>query len=89
MHATAGYSAAVLSASRSPNPEAPAEDQLVYLNIWHKDHADIARQSTNSYHYIVPDSGHGIPFDRPDVVIDSIRRVVGSIRTRTNLIPPK
>jgi pimeloyl-ACP methyl ester carboxylesterase len=78
---------AVLSASRSPHPEAPAEDQLVAVNLQHKLHAAIASQSENSFHYMV-DSGHGIPYERPDVVIDSIRRVVESVRNNTKLTPP-
>lgn len=80
---------AILSASRSPNPDAPAEDQSIYLNIFHEEHASIARQSANSYHYIVPDSGHAIAFEKPDTVIDSIRRVVGAVRTNTKLMPPE
>ncbi len=80
---------AVLSASRSPNPEVSTEDQSVYLNVFHEEHAAIARQSVNSYHYIVPDSGHAIAFEKPDAVIDSIRRVVESVRTKTKLTSPK
>ncbi|MBN1905133.1 MAG: alpha/beta hydrolase [Deltaproteobacteria bacterium] len=80
---------AILSASRSPNPDAPAEDQLIYLNIFHEEHEAIARQSANSYHYIVPDSGHAIASEKPDAVIDSIRRVVGAVRTNTKLMPPE
>jgi pimeloyl-ACP methyl ester carboxylesterase len=78
---------AVLSASRSPQPRAPAEDQLVVVNLRHKLHAAIASQSNNSFQYIV-DSGHNIPGDQPASVIDSIRRVVESVRNKTKLIPP-
>ena len=78
---------AVLSATGSPHPRAPAEDQLVAVNLQHKLHALIAGQSNNSFHYIV-DSGHNITFDQPDVVIDSIRRVMESVRNHTKLTPP-
>jgi pimeloyl-ACP methyl ester carboxylesterase len=39
-------------------------------------HADLAAQSTNSRHTVVPDAGHEIHLFRPDVVIDAIREVV-------------
>jgi len=79
---------AVLSSSRSRWPEAPPDDQLTAINISHKLQAELAGQSTNSYHYIVPDCGHAIFFEQPAVVIDSILRVVESVRNKTELIPP-
>lgn len=79
---------AVLSSSRSRWPEAPPDDQLTAINISHKLQAELAGQSTNSYQYIVPDCGHAIFFEKPDVVVDSIRRVVESVRNHTKLTAP-
>jgi pimeloyl-ACP methyl ester carboxylesterase len=78
---------AVLSATGSPQPGTTVEDQLVAVNLMHRLHAEIASQSNNSFHYIV-DSGHDIATDQPDAVIDSIRRVVESVRNKTKLVPP-
>ena len=79
---------AVLSSSRSRWPEAPPDDQLTAINISHKLQAELAAQSTNSYQYIVPDCGHAIFFEKPDAVVDFIRRVVESVRNHTKLTAP-
>ncbi len=75
-----------------PNIEDPRmskEDHMKLLKAWTKHQAQLARQSTNSYHLAVPDSGHGIHEDQPTVVIDAIRRVVESVRTQTKLVTPE
>lgn len=47
---------------------------------WLELHNDEASWSSNSRHEIVNDAGHYIQFDRPDVVIDSVRWVVEQVR---------
>jgi pimeloyl-ACP methyl ester carboxylesterase len=42
----------------------------------------IARRSTHGKHTIVPDSGHWIHLDQPQVVIDTIREMVDLVRTQ-------
>lgn len=79
---------AALSASKFDDLKIPAEDQVAAKNIHIKLLADLARQSFNSFYYVVPDSGHANQFERPDVVIDSIRRVVEAVRTQTKLTSP-
>ncbi len=79
---------AVLSASKSRWPDAPPDDQLTALNISHKLQGELAGQSSNSYHYIVPDCGHAIFFEKPAAVTDAIRRVVESVRNHTRLTAP-
>jgi pimeloyl-ACP methyl ester carboxylesterase len=43
-------------------------------------HLDLARRSRRGEHLVADGSGHWIPLDRPDVVIDAIRRLVDLVR---------
>ena len=42
----------------------------------------IAGRSPQGKHIVVPDSGHWIHLDQPQVVIDTIREMVELVRTR-------
>lgn len=44
-------------------------------------HDEVASWSSQSQHQLVPDAGHYIQYDRPDIVIEAIRSVVNSVRT--------
>jgi pimeloyl-ACP methyl ester carboxylesterase len=48
-------------------------------------HAALARQSTNSRHTVVPNSGHEIHLFEPAAVILAIQDVAGAIRTNSQL----
>ena len=48
---------------------------------WKAMHDDEASWSTRSEHIVVDDASHYIQYDRPDVVIDAVRRVVDRVRT--------
>jgi pimeloyl-ACP methyl ester carboxylesterase len=47
---------------------------------WMKVQNDLASLSSNSQHIIASNSGHGIPQDQPELVIDAIRHVVEAVR---------
>jgi len=53
-----------------------------YREIWKEMHAEEASWSSNSRHQLVADAGHYIQFDRPDIVIDAVKSVVGKVRAR-------
>ncbi|MBN1359331.1 MAG: alpha/beta hydrolase [Sedimentisphaerales bacterium] len=82
---------AVLSASKWDVgiDEIPPEDATVALRVWTECQAEIASQSGNSFHLVVPDSSHAILNNQPDVVVDAIRRVVESVRSQTKLVAPE
>ena len=44
---------------------------------------DLARFSSNSTYVIAQGSGHGVPQQRPDVVVAGIRKLVEEVRTKT------
>jgi pimeloyl-ACP methyl ester carboxylesterase len=46
--------------------------------LWMELHDDLARLSTKGINRVVPNAGHYIQFDRPDVVIDAVREVVSA-----------
>ena len=48
---------------------------------WKAMHDDEATWSTRSEHRVIEDASHYIQYDRPDVVIDAVRRVVERVRT--------
>jgi len=50
--------------------------------IWKKLHDDEASWSSVSRHQVVPDSGHFIQFDRPDLVTAAVLSVVDSVRQK-------
>jgi pimeloyl-ACP methyl ester carboxylesterase len=80
---------AVLSASEWTVFELTAEDTEAALDAWIRCQAEFAKRSTNSFHLVVPDSGHEISNYQPAVVIDAIRRVVESVRNQTKLVAPE
>ena len=44
--------------------------------------ARLAARSTRGRHIVAEGSGHWIPLDRPDVVVDAVREVVDAARER-------
>jgi pimeloyl-ACP methyl ester carboxylesterase len=44
--------------------------------IWNQMHDEIAAMSTHGVNEIVPRTGHLIPYDRPEIVIDAIRQAL-------------
>ena len=44
--------------------------------------AELAGRSTRGRHVLAPNSGHWVPLDAPEVVVDAIGKLVGEIRAR-------
>lgn len=57
-----------------------ASDGARFKQEWKILHAEQAALSTRGRQQIVPDAGHYIQIDRPDVVIAAVREVVGEVR---------
>ena len=47
-------------------------------------HKELVALSPNGTHITAEDSGHGIQYDRPDLVVSAVRQVVESARIRVN-----
>lgn len=73
-----------MTRGRLPEPTGdPAIDRAAadYQRVWmHELQAQLARLSTRGRQVIVGSSGHGIPEEAPDAVIDAIRGVVAQVR---------
>lgn len=54
-----------------------------YKDIWKQMHDEEASWSLSSQHQLVPDAGHYIQYDRPDLVVAAVLSVVNSVRTRS------
>lgn len=58
------------------------EQGIRYKEIWKQMHDEEASWSSASRHQLVPDAGHYIQFDRPDIVVGAVQRVVDDLRAR-------
>jgi pimeloyl-ACP methyl ester carboxylesterase len=66
--------------SDKPEPGLP-EDLVKPINdAWQQMQTELARLSARSTHEIARNSGHYIQIDRPDVVIDAVRKIVDEAR---------
>jgi pimeloyl-ACP methyl ester carboxylesterase len=71
----------VLSAGRRVRPEwRSLELHERWVRIAAELQADLASRSTRSRHVVVPDAGHSLHWDRPDVVVEEVREVVREAR---------
>lgn len=61
-----------------------AEQAKQHQEIWKQMHEEQATWSSQSQHQLVPDAGHYIQFDRPDIVIAAVRSVVENVRANRN-----
>jgi pimeloyl-ACP methyl ester carboxylesterase len=69
--------------SRDPNapqPDLPEDLVKPASEAWQQMQQELVRLSTRSAHVIAKNSGHYIQFDRPDAVIDAVRKVVDQAR---------
>jgi len=72
---------AVLSHDPSkPQPDLPIDLDKPTNDAWEKMQEELAHLSTRGTQTIAKNSGHYIQLDRPDVVIDAVRRVVEQVR---------
>ena len=55
-----------------------------FQKTWEQMHDDQATWSSQSQHQLIPDSGHGIQFDRPDIVIAAVRSVIEKVHAKQN-----
>ena len=60
----------------APSGAANAEAADEYEAVWQELQAEMAALSSNSVLVVADDSGHDIMFDQPELVVESVRRVV-------------
>jgi pimeloyl-ACP methyl ester carboxylesterase len=81
-HASGGIGARPLIVlTRGRLPSSSDREILAYESVWqHELQPKLLRLSTNSRQVIVQKSGHGIPDDAPDAVVEAIKRVLEQVR---------
>lgn len=57
----------------------PAEEALQAEADWQAAQKKLAASSSNSQLVVAEGSGHGIPFERPDVIIDAIQQILAYV----------
>lgn len=62
--------------------ELSPQDGARMKQVWKSLQAEMAAMSTHGSQQTVPDSGHYIQIDRPDIVIAAVDRVVDAVRAR-------
>jgi pimeloyl-ACP methyl ester carboxylesterase len=71
----------VLAHGRSElSDDFPPDLAAKFLQTWHGMQKELAGLSSNSTYIVAAESGHDIQNEQPDLVIDSIRRVVAAAR---------
>jgi pimeloyl-ACP methyl ester carboxylesterase len=64
----------------TPQPDLPEDLVKPTNDAWQQMQMELARLSTRGTQVIAKNSGHYIQLDRPDVVIEGIRNVIGQVR---------
>ena len=76
----------IIVLTHSPYPKAKDETQDERNQrtlLWESLHLDVAAMSTRGVNEIVPNSGHYIQYDHPQVVVDAISQALAIARERT------
>lgn len=60
---------------------APVKEQMAEAR-WQAAQKDLAKMSTDARLEVAAASGHGIPLEQPDVIVDAIEELVKKWRTR-------
>ena len=71
-----------------PSADLPSDLAKPTNDAWEKMQEDLAHLSTRGVQMIAKNSSHYIQIDRPDVVVDAIRIVVGQVRAAQPAPPP-
>jgi pimeloyl-ACP methyl ester carboxylesterase len=73
----------VLTHSPYPKNAAETQDERYRRTLsWEGLHTRVAGMSTRGINVIVPNAGHYIQYDRPQVVIDAIKQVLAIARAQ-------
>jgi pimeloyl-ACP methyl ester carboxylesterase len=64
----------------TPQPDLPEDLVKPTNDAWQKMQTELAQLSTHGAQVIAKNSGHYIQLDRPDIVIEGVRNVVGQVR---------
>lgn len=71
----------VLTASRAALEGETPEESRAIMSMWRSSHEELVALSTRGERRDVPNVGHMIPTERPDVVVDAIREVAAAARS--------
>ena len=64
------------------NPGLPPELETALANLFREEQARLAQLSTNGNQVIIPDTGHNMPRQNPQVIVDAIREMVIKLNTK-------
>jgi len=76
----------IIVLTHSPYPKAPDETQEERNQrtlLWESLHLDVAVMSSRGVNEIVPNAGHYIQYDQPQIVIDAVDQAVAIARSQT------
>lgn len=68
------------AADTQKNPDLPQAEQDALAKVWWDQHEGVAKLSTRGQNRLVADTGHMIPSQQPQAVIDAVVEVIGQAR---------
>jgi pimeloyl-ACP methyl ester carboxylesterase len=74
----------VLTAARFTvlNPGLPPELETALANLFAEEQSRLAALSTNGIQTVIPDTGHNMPRENPQIIIDAIRQMTEKINSK-------
>jgi pimeloyl-ACP methyl ester carboxylesterase len=72
-----------------PQPDLPEDLVKPTNDAWQQMQEELGRLSTSGRRVVAKNSGHYIQLDRPDLVVDAVRRVVEQARQALQPPAPK
>lgn len=70
------------AADTQKNPDLPQAEQDALAKVWWDLHDGVAKLSTRGENRLVADTGHMIPSQRPQAIIDAVVEVIGKARAK-------
>jgi pimeloyl-ACP methyl ester carboxylesterase len=71
-----------------PQPDLPEDLIKPASHAWQQMQDELARLSTRGTHVIAKNSGHFIQLDRPDIVVEAVRKVADQVRPTQSATEP-
>jgi pimeloyl-ACP methyl ester carboxylesterase len=63
-------------------------DCFAPASSWDPFQNELASASTNSVHVMAMQSGHNMPLERPELVVEAVREVLAAARASSHTLPP-
>ncbi len=70
----------ITAGKKNDGPEEPTKEMEEFANVWFICQKELAQQSQECKQITAQQSGHMIPFEQPEIIVDAIREMVNEYR---------